>query len=375
MRVAIAELPTVGRMTGPEFRAFQDTRPDPERWELIAGVPTMMVPPTIAHNLITSNLVRLLNDALERHDASRIAIPQSGLELDKDSWRKGAVDAVLRSLELDEASAPAEFRAAVDRIARSGGTPLAVTHNGALVGVIHLKDVVKPGVKARFAELRAMGLRTVMITGDNPVTAAAIASEAGVDDYLAEATPEDKMRLIKAEQAKGRLVAMCGDGANDAPALAQADVGVAMQTGAQAAREAGNMVDLDSDPTKVIEIVEVGKQLLITRGALTTFSIANDVAKYFAIIPAMFVASLPALGAMNIMRLHSPQSAILSAVIFNALVIVALIPLALRGVKYRAVGAGKLLSRNLLVYGLGGLVAPFVGIKLIDMIVSSLGLA
>ena len=300
---------------------------------------------------------------------------QSGLESGGSSWRKGAVDAVLKALNLTEAAAPAEFRAAVDRIARSGGTPLAVTENGALVGVIHLKDVVKPGVKARFAELRAMGLRTVMITGDNPVTAAAIASEAGGDDYLAEATPEDKMRLIKAEQAKGRLVAMCGDGANDAPALAQADVGVAMQTGAQAAREAGNMVDLDSDPTKVIEIVEVGKQLLITRGALTTFSIANDVAKYFAIIPAMFVVGLPALGALNIMRLGSPESAILSAVIFNALVIVALIPLALRGVKYRAVGAGKLLGRNLLIYGLGGLVAPFAGIKAIDLIITGLGLA
>ncbi|CAN5310863.1 potassium-transporting ATPase subunit KdpB [soil metagenome] len=298
---------------------------------------------------------------------------QSGLDAGKDSWRKGAVDAVLKSL--GETNAPAEFTAAVDRIARSGGTPLAVTENGRLVGVIHLKDVVKPGVKARFAELRAMGLRTVMITGDNPVTAAAIASEAGVDDYLAEATPEDKMRLIKAEQAKGRLVATCGDGANDAPALAQADVGVAMQTGAQAAREAGNMVDLDSDPTKVIEIVEVGKQLLITRGALTTFSIANDVAKYFAIIPAMFVVALPALGALNVMHLGSPESAILSAVIFNALVIVALIPLALRGVKYRAVGAAKLLSRNLLIYGLGGLVAPFVGIKAIDLIITGLGLA
>ncbi|HEX8470716.1 MAG TPA: potassium-transporting ATPase subunit KdpB [Brevundimonas sp.] len=299
---------------------------------------------------------------------------QSGLDAGKDSWRKGAVDAVLKSLGSDT-SAPPEFTAAVDRIARSGGTPLAVTENGRLVGVIHLKDVVKPGVKARFAELRAMGLRTVMITGDNPVTAAAIASEAGVDDYLAEATPEDKMRLIKAEQAKGRLVAMCGDGANDAPALAQADVGVAMQTGAQAAREAGNMVDLDSDPTKVIEIVEVGKQLLITRGALTTFSIANDVAKYFAIIPAMFVVALPALSALNVMHLGSPESAILSAVIFNALVIVALIPLALRGVKYRAVGAGKLLARNLLIYGLGGLVAPFVGIKAIDLIITGLGLA
>lgn len=302
---------------------------------------------------------------------------QSGLDAPNEgmSWRKGAVDAVYRSLALDPKMVPAEVAAAVDRIARSGGTPLAVSENGVLVGVIHLKDVVKPGVKERFADLRRMGLRTVMITGDNPVTAAAIASEAGVDDFLAEATPEDKLRLIREEQGRGRLVAMCGDGANDAPALAQADVGVAMQTGAQAAREAGNMVDLDSDPTKVIEIVEVGKQMLITRGALTTFSIANDVAKYFAIIPAMFVVSLPALGAMNIMRLHSPESAILSAVIFNALVIVALIPLALRGVKYRAVGAGKLLSRNLLIYGLGGLVAPFVGIKLIDLIVSALGLA
>ncbi|GAA0377550.1 potassium-transporting ATPase subunit KdpB [Brevundimonas terrae] len=300
---------------------------------------------------------------------------QSGLEADGRSWRKGAVDAVLKSLGLVEQDAPSEFRAAVDRIARSGGTPLAVVENDTLIGVIHLKDVVKPGVKARFADLRRMGLRTVMITGDNPVTAAAIASEAGVDDFLSEATPEDKMRLIKAEQAKGRMVAMCGDGANDAPALAQADVGVAMQTGAQAAREAGNMVDLDSDPTKVIEIVEVGKQLLITRGALTTFSIANDVAKYFAIIPAMFVVGLPSLAALNVMHLSSPQSAILSAVIFNALVIVALIPLALRGVKYRAIGACKLLGRNLLIYGLGGLVAPFIGIKLIDMAITALGLA
>ncbi len=300
---------------------------------------------------------------------------QSGLDHDGHSWRKGAVDAVYRSLALEPKSIPAELTAAVDRIARSGGTPLAVSEDGVLVGVIHLKDVVKPGVKERFADLRRMGLRTVMITGDNPVTAAAIASEAGVDDFLAEATPEDKLRLIREEQGKGRLVAMCGDGANDAPALAQADVGVAMQTGAQAAREAGNMVDLDSDPTKVIEIVEVGKQMLITRGALTTFSIANDVAKYFAIIPAMFVVSLPALGALNVMKLHSPQSAILSAVIFNALVIIALIPLALKGVKYRAVGAGKLLSRNLTLYGLGGLIAPFVGIKLIDLVVSALGLA
>ncbi len=299
----------------------------------------------------------------------------SGLEAGTSSWRKGAVDAILKHVGLDRSKIAPELDAAIDRIARSGGTPLAVAEGQFLVGVIHLKDVVKPNVKARFADLRRMGLRTVMITGDNPITAAAIASEAGVDDFLAEATPEDKLRLIRAEQAKGRLVAMCGDGANDAPALAQADVGVAMQTGAQAAREAGNMVDLDSDPTKVIEIVEVGKQLLITRGALTTFSIANDVAKYFAIIPALFVVSLPALGALNVMRLHSPQSAILSAVIFNALVIVALIPLALRGVKYRAIGAGALLGRNLMIYGLGGIVAPFVGIKIIDLIVSTVGLA
>jgi K+-transporting ATPase ATPase B chain len=299
----------------------------------------------------------------------------SGLETGGHVWRKGAVDAILRDAGLEPGQVPSEFTAAVDRIARSGGTPLAVSENGVLIGVIHLKDVVKPNVKERFADLRRMGLRTVMITGDNPVTAAAIASEAGVDDFLAEATPEDKLRLIREEQAKGRLVAMCGDGANDAPALAQSDVGVAMQTGAQAAREAGNMVDLDSDPTKVIEIVEVGKQMLITRGALTTFSIANDVAKYFAIIPAMFAASLPALGALNIMGLSSPESAILSAVIFNAVIIVLLIPLALRGVRYRAIGAARLLSRNLLLYGLGGLVAPFVGIKLIDLVISSLGLA
>jgi K+-transporting ATPase ATPase B chain len=298
----------------------------------------------------------------------------SGLDVAGTSWRKGAVDAIYRLTGTDPARAPTEIAAAVDRIARSGGTPLAVAENGVLIGVIHLKDVVKPGVKERFADLRRMGLRTVMITGDNPVTAATIASEAGVDDFLAEATPEDKLRLIREEQAKGRLVAMCGDGSNDAPALAQADVGVAMQTGTQAAREAGNMVDLDSDPTKLIEIVEVGKQMLITRGALTTFSIANDVAKYFAIIPAMFVVALPALAAINVMHLHSPQSAILSAVIFNALVIVALIPLALKGVKYRAIGAAKLLSRNLLIYGLGGVIAPFVGIKAIDVIISGIHL-
>ncbi|HEV2532872.1 potassium-transporting ATPase subunit KdpB [Phenylobacterium sp.] len=299
---------------------------------------------------------------------------QSGLNAGQKSWRKGAVDAVLATLGLTAKDMPADLAAAVDRIARAGGTPLAVSEDGALVGVIHLKDVVKPGVKDRFADLRRMGLRTVMITGDNPVTAAAIASEAGVDDFLAEATPEDKLRMMREEQGRGRLVAMCGDGANDAPALAQADVGVAMQTGAQAAREAGNMVDLDSDPTKVIEIVEVGKQMLITRGALTTFSIANDVAKYFAIIPAIFVIALPALGALNIMHLASPKSAILSAVIFNALIIVMLIPLALRGVRYRAIGAARLLQRNLFIYGLGGIVAPFIGIKLVDLVVSGLHL-
>jgi len=299
----------------------------------------------------------------------------SGLDAGANSWRKGAVDAILKMIGLAPGQAPAEVSAAVDRIARSGGTPLAVTENGVLVGVIHLKDVVKAGVKERFADLRRMGIRTVMITGDNPVTAAAIASESGVDDFLAEATPEDKLRLIREEQSKGRLVAMCGDGSNDAPALAQADVGVAMQTGTQAAREAGNMVDLDSDPTKVIEIVEVGKQMLITRGALTTFSIANDVAKYFAIIPAIFFLQLPALGALNVMQLKNPHSAILSAIIFNALIIIALVPLALRGVRYRPIGAARLLRRNLLIYGLGGLIAPFIGIKIIDLIVTSIGLA
>jgi K+-transporting ATPase ATPase B chain len=244
-----------------------------------------------------------------------------------------------------------------------------------LLGVIHLKDVVKPDIKQRFAALRAMGIKTVMVTGDNPVTAATIASEAGVDDYIAEATPQDKLAYIRAEQGKGRLIAMCGDGTNDAPALAQADVGVCMQSGTQAAREAGNMVDLDSNPTKLIEIVEIGKQLLMTRGSLTTFSIANDVAKYFAIIPALFVATLPELGALNIMGLSSPESAILSAVIFNALIIVALIPLALKGVAYKPIGAAALLRRNLLVYGLGGLVVPFIGIKLLDLVVAGLGLA
>ena len=299
----------------------------------------------------------------------------SGLDVAGRGLRKGAVDAILAQAGLKAEHAPDDFHKAVDVISRSGGTPLAVCDNGRLLGVVHLKDIVKPGIKERFAALRAMGIKTVMVTGDNPITAAAIAGEAGVDDFIAQATPEDKLKYIRKEQQGGRLIAMCGDGSNDAPALAQADVGVAMQTGTQAAREAGNMVDLDSDPTKLIEIVAIGKQLLMTRGALTTFSIANDVAKYFAIIPALFVATYPELGAINIMKLGSSQSAILSAVIFNALIIIALIPLALRGVEYRPVGAAALLRRNLLIYGLGGLVAPFIGIKLIDLVVQALHLA
>ncbi|RVK37260.1 potassium-transporting ATPase subunit KdpB [Sinorhizobium meliloti] len=298
----------------------------------------------------------------------------SGVDHGGRRLRKGAVDSVLRFAGLSDSNTPQEFRQAVDRVARTGGTPLAVADGNRLLGVIHLKDIVKPGIKERFSELRAMGIRTVMVTGDNPITAAAIASEAGVDDFLAEATPEDKLAYIRKEQKGGRLIAMCGDGTNDAPALAQADVGVAMQTGTQAAREAANMVDLDSSPTKLIEIVEIGKQLLMTRGSLTTFSIANDVAKYFAIIPALFVTTYPALGVLNVMGLASPQSAILSAVIFNALIIVALIPLALKGVRYRPGGAAALLRGNLLVYGLGGLVLPFAGIKLIDLAVSNLNL-
>jgi K+-transporting ATPase ATPase B chain len=296
----------------------------------------------------------------------------SGVDLGGRNIRKGAVDSVLRAVG---GGAPAEFTAAVERIARTGGTPLAVSENGRLLGVIHLKDVVKSGIKERFAALRAMGIRTVMVTGDNRVTAAAIAAEAGVDDFIAEATPQDKLDYIRKAQEGGRLVAMCGDGTNDAPALAQADVGVALQTGTQAARDAANMVDLDSNPTKLIEVVEIGKQMLITRGALTTFSIANDVAKYFAILPALFIASYPQLGTLNVMGLATPESAILSAVIFNALVIVVLIPLALKGVRYRAEGAATILGRNLAIYGLGGLIAPFVGIKLIDLIVSTLGWA
>ena len=316
----------------------------------------------------------------------------SGVQVGNSWVRKGAVDAILAYVTAPStttitpggavrmiaptfsAEAGRELQAISDEIAKSGGTPLAVAKDGRMLGVIQLKDIVKGGIRERFAELRRMGIRTVMITGDNPMTAAAIAAEAGVDDFLAQATPEEKLRLIREEQAKGKLVAMCGDGTNDAPALAQADVGVAMNTGTVAAREAGNMVDLDSNPTKLIEIVEIGKQLLMTRGALTTFSIANDVAKYFAIIPAIFLAFYPQLGALNVMGLATPESAILSAIIFNALIIIALIPLALKGVAYRPIGAGPLLQRNLLIYGLGGIIIPFVGIKAIDLVVNALHL-
>lgn len=299
----------------------------------------------------------------------------SGVDLNGREIRKGAVDAIEKYVAGNGTVTAPELRETVERIAKAGGTPLVVADSGRPLGVIYLKDIVKGGMRERFDQLRQMGIKTVMITGDNPLTAASIAAEAGVDDFLAEATPEDKMALIKREQAEGKLVAMTGDGTNDAPALAQADVGVAMNTGTQAAKEAGNMVDLDSDPTKLIEVVEIGKQLLMTRGALTTFSIANDVAKYFAIIPAMFVATFPVLSTLNIMNLATPQSAILSAVIFNALVIIALIPLALRGVKYRSMSASSLLQRNLLIYGLGGLIVPFVGIKIIDLIITTIGLA
>ena len=299
----------------------------------------------------------------------------SGIDVDGRQIRKGATDAIAKFIEQNGGTMPQEVREAVDGIARAGGTPLVVADGRRALGVIYLKDIVKGGMKERFAQLRSMGIRTVMITGDNPLTAAAIAREAGVDDFLAEAKPKDKMDLIKREQAEGKLVAMTGDGTNDAPALAQADVGVAMNTGTQAAKEAGNMVDLDSNPTKLIEIVEIGKQLLMTRGALTTFSIANDVAKYFAIIPAMFAAAFPVLNALNIMHLKTPESAVLSAVIFNALVIIGLIPLALKGVGYKAMSAEALLRRNLIIYGVGGIIVPFVGIKLIDMIITAIHLA
>lgn len=297
----------------------------------------------------------------------------SGLDRNGHQYRKGAVDAVLNYLSLDRKGVPELILKAVDNIARQGGTPLLVCTHEQLLGVVYLKDIIKPGIKARFQILRHMGIRTVMITGDNPLTAAAIAAEAGVDDFIAEATPEKKLAYIRQEQADGRMVAMCGDGANDAPALAQADVGLAMNEGTQAAKEAGNLVDLDSNPTKLLDVVLVGKQLLVTRGALTTFSIANDVAKYFAILPALFIAAYPQLGALNLMQLGSPESAILSAIIFNALIIVALVPLALRGVNVKG-SAASLLRRNLLIYGLGGLIVPFIGIKLIDLVITVLGL-
>ena len=299
----------------------------------------------------------------------------SGIEVAGRSIRKGAMDAIANYLKQNGSEMAPEVKAAVEEIARSGGTPLVVAENGRALGVIHLKDVVKGGMRERFEQLRAMGIRTIMITGDNPLTAAAIAREAGVDDFLAEAKPKDKMDLIRKEQAEGKLVAMTGDGTNDAPALAQADVGVAMNSGTQAAKEAGNMVDLDSNPTKLIEIVAIGKQLLMTRGALTTFSISNDVAKYFAIIPAMFAGVFPVLNALNVMHLHNAESAVLSAIIFNALIIVALIPLALRGIHYRPMSAGALLQRNLLIYGLGGIIVPFIGIKIIDVIIVAMHLA
>jgi K+-transporting ATPase ATPase B chain len=316
---------------------------------------------------------------LAPHEATFVAFTaqtrMSGVDFDGREIRKGAADAIEKYLGSVQSHLAGDLSGIVERISREGGTPLVVAEDRLPLGVIQLKDIVKGGMVERFNQMRQMGIRTVMITGDNPLTAATIAREAGVDDFLAQATPEDKMALIKKEQAGGKLVAMTGDGTNDAPALAQADVGVAMNTGTQAAKEAGNMVDLDSNPTKLIEIVEIGKQLLMTRGSLTTFSIANDVAKYFAIIPAMFAVTFPVLNALNIMGLRTPQSAILSAVIFNALIIIALIPLALRGVKYRAMSAAALLRRNLLIYGFGGLVAPFIGIKLIDMIIHAIGLA
>jgi len=299
----------------------------------------------------------------------------SGVDLDGRRIRKGATDSVVEFVQEHGGTAPVEVTDITERISRSGGTPLVVADRDRTLGVIHLKDVVKGGMRERFHQLRAMGIRTVMITGDNPLTAAAIAAEAGVDDFLAQATPKDKMDLIKKEQAGGRLVAMTGDGTNDAPALAQADVGVAMNTGTMAAKEAGNMVDLDSNPTKLIEVVAIGKQLLMTRGALTTFSIANDIAKYFAILPAMFMATYPALAKLNIMALHSAQSAVLASVIFNALIIIALIPLALRGVQYKPMSAASMLRRNLLIYGVGGVIAPFPGIWLIDRLLGVLHLA
>ena len=370
---------TIGDRQASEFRAVAGTN--------IQELAEAALIASLADETPEGRSIVLL--AREKFQVATIALPAgaevipftaqtriSGVRADGSLIQKGAVDSILRANAGMQATAAAtELRRITDEIARAGGTPLAVAKDGRLLGAIFLKDVVKAGIRERFGELRQMGIRTVMITGDNPLTAAAIAAEAGVDDFLAQATPEDKLALIRQEQTGGRLVAMCGDGTNDAPALAQADVGVAMNTGTQAAREAGNMVDLDSDPTKLIEVVGLGKQLLMTRGALTTFSVANDVAKYFAIIPAMFVVLYPGLGVLNVMGLATPQSAILSAIIFNALIIPLLVPLALKGVAYKPMGAGPLLARNLAVYGLGGLVAPFFGIKVIDLVVGGLGLA
>jgi len=358
--------------------AFIPARGTDERKLAMAAFLSSLADPTPEGKSIVETAERVLKDVTRVPEPGSEPVPfsaqtrLSGVDFTGMRLRKGAVDAIER---FTGQKADAALHARIEEIARSGGTPLLVAENERILGAIHLKDVIKPGVRERFAELRAMGIRTVMITGDNPLTAAAIAAEAGVDDFLAEATPEMKLDYIRREQAGGRLVAMCGDGSNDAPALAQADVGVAMNSGTPAAKEAANLIDLDSDPTKLIEVVMVGKQLLISRGALTTFSVANDLAKYFAILPAIFVAAYPGLGMLNVMGLESPQSAILSAVIFNALIIVALIPLALRGVRYQPASAGALLRRNLTIYGVGGLVTPFVGIKLIDMGVTALGLA
>jgi K+-transporting ATPase ATPase B chain len=329
--------------------------------------------------VLAKNQYHLRGRELAESDARFIAFSaqtrMSGVDIGARRIRKGAADQIAKFARENGVAIPADLETIVAGIAHGGGTPLAVADQERIYGVIHLKDIIKDGIRERFARLRAMGMRTVMITGDNPLTAAAIAHESGVDDFRAEATPETKLQLIREEQAQGKLVAMIGDGTNDAPALAQADVGIAMNAGTQAAREAGNMVDLDSNPTKIMEVVEIGKQLLITRGALTTFSIANDVAKYFAIIPALFLIEYPELQSLNIMHLATPQSAILSAVIFNALIIIALIPLALRGVEYRPLGAAAILARNLMIYGLGGVIAPFIGIKAIDLMVAALHLA
>jgi K+-transporting ATPase ATPase B chain len=329
--------------------------------------------------VLAKDMYRIRGRELSQREATFVPFTaqtrMSGINLNGREIRKGAADAIAAYVKSNGGLVATEVQTIVERIARSGGTPLVVAERTRCLGIVHLKDIVKGGMRHRFDALRAMGIKTVMITGDNPLTAASIATEAGVDDFLAEATPEHKMALIRREQGEGKLVAMTGDGTNDAPALAQADVGVAMNTGTTAAKEAGNMVDLDSNPTKLIEIVEIGKQLLMTRGALTTFSIANDVAKYFAIIPAMFILAFPQLGVLNVMRLATPESAILSAVIFNAVIIIALIPLALKGVAYRPLGAAAVLRRNLLIYGLGGVIVPFIGIKAIDIILVAVGLA